>query len=289
MKLYAVGITDIGNVRTENQDFFGVHTAPCADNGSSLLVVVADGVGGGKAGGVASRLAVESLKNVFMESAAEPQEVMRMGIESANARIFGTAGSDEACSGMATTCTALMVMGGAVTVGHVGDSRAYRVRDGEITQLTEDHTLPRRLLKQGLITEEQVLSHPQGNVLTNAVGSRNSISVDVFPVEMKERDIFILCSDGLFKYLKDEEMTGIIRMAGIDAAPERLVATAKERGGDDNITVVVVEVSGEEFDKTTEIASCYEPPPEGEKRIPWKLMVFGGVMVAALSAALYLW
>jgi serine/threonine protein phosphatase PrpC len=274
VKLHAVGITDIGNVRVENQDSFTVQTAPCTENGNSLLAVVADGVGGGKAGNVASKIAVEALTDIYLKNTGNPQDVMRMAIETANALIQERSREDELCSGMATTCTALMVKGDTVIIGHVGDSRAYRIRDGEIVHLTQDHTLPRKLFREGLITEEEIEFHPQGNVLTNAVGSRKMIEVDIISYEMIEQDTFVLCSDGLYKYFKDEEIKEIVSKAGIEASPERFVTVAKERGGDDNITVVVVHAGGDRLDKTTEILEHYQAsPPCKKKKVGWKTML----------------
>lgn len=284
MKLQAVGITDIGNVRAENQDCFTVQAAYCPANGNSLLAVVADGVGGGKAGNVASQLAVETLKELYLKSVWDSQDVMREAIEAANAVIMERSGTDELCHGMATTCTAMIVKGGKVIIGHVGDSRAYRIRDGEISHITEDHTLPRRLYREGVITEAEIELHPQGNVLTNAVGSRRKVEVDIISTEMRERDTFVLCSDGMYKYLNDEEIRGIVSKAGIEAAPEQLVAAAKERGGDDNITVVVVHANGDDFGKTTEITSSYEEPVKIKKAaLRWNILL-ALVLVAAVIA-----
>ena len=284
MKLHAVGLTDIGNVRAENQDSFTVQTAPCSENGNSLLAVVADGVGGGKAGNVASKIAVETLKDIYLESAGDPHNVMRTAIETANSLILEKSSGDELCRGMATTCTALMVKGDTVIIGHVGDSRAYRIREGEIVRLTEDQTLPRRLFREGLITEEEIEKHPQGHVLTNAVGSKKMIEVDITSSEMMERDTFVLCSDGLYKYLNDEEIKGIVSDAGIEASPEKFVASAKERGGDDNITVVVVHASGDRFDKTIEILSTYEEPVQIKRsRVGWK-MALGLILIVGIIA-----
>jgi len=283
VKLHAVGITDIGNVRAENQDSFTVQTAPCSENGNSLLAVVADGVGGGKAGNVASKIAVDALKDIYLESAGDPQVVMRRAIEAANALILERSGVDDLCRGMATTCTALMVKGDSVIVGHVGDSRAYRIRDGEISRLTEDQTLPRRLFREGLITEEEIELHPQGSILTNAVGTKKKIEVEIISSELRERDTFVLCSDGMYKYLNDEEIKGIVNKAGIEASPEQFVAAAKERGGDDNITVIVVHANSDGFDKTTEILSTYEEPVQiKRRRVGWKmalgLILFVGII-----------
>lgn len=271
MKLHAVGITDIGNVRTENQDSFTIQSAPCSTNGNSLLAVVADGVGGGKAGNIASKIVVDVLTDIYRVNEGNPQEVIRRAIEAANALILERSRNDELCRGMATTCTAMLVKGDTVVIGHVGDSRAYRIRGGEIVHLTEDHTIPRKLFRDGLITEEEIESHPQGNALTNAVGCRSMIDVDITSYEMNELDTYIICSDGLYKYLSDEEFKGIASKAGIEAAPEQFINLAKERGGDDNISVVVVHASSDSSGKTTEILSSYEEPAKCSRgSVGWK-------------------
>ncbi|MEN6623548.1 MAG: protein phosphatase 2C domain-containing protein, partial [Smithella sp.] len=260
MKLHAIGMTDIGNIREENQDYFTILTAPCSDSGNTLLAVVADGVGGGKAGRIASKATVETLKDLFLKGVNNYQEYMGEAIERANDIIRDLA-HDDACHGMATTCTALIVKGNSVIVGHVGDSRAYILRDGEIFRLTEDQTLPRKLFKEGLITEEELTHHPQGNVLTNAVGSRKNINVDIIPAEIKVKDTFILCSDGMYKYFTDDEIRDIVVKTGFESSPEHLIKTAKERGGEDNITVIVIHAGPDQLDKTTEILSTYIEEP----------------------------
>lgn len=285
MKLHAVGITDIGNIRPENQDAFTVQTAHGSERGNSLLAVVADGVGGGKAGNVASQLAVETLTELFLGGAWDEQDAMASAIETANARILERSGQDELCRGMATTCTALVIKGESAVIGHVGDSRAYRIRDGEILQLTEDHTLPRRLFREGLITEEEVYLHPQSNVLTNAIGSRGKIEIELVPAEVRERDIFVLCSDGMHKYFKDEEIREIVARAGAQTSAEKFVAAAKERGGDDNITVVVVRADGDGLGKTTEITATYEEPAKLVRKsgAGWKLALFIVLLVGTIA------
>lgn len=273
MKLHAIGMTDIGNIREENQDYFTILTAPCSDSGNTLLAVIADGVGGSKAGRIASKTTVETLKDLFLKSADNYQEYMGEAIERANDVIRDLAYADNHCHGMATTCTALVIKGNSVIVGHVGDSRAYVVRDGEIIRLTEDQTLPRKLFKEGLITEEEMARHPQDNVLTNAVGSRKNIDVDIIPAEIKVQDTFILCSDGMYKYFTDDEIRDIVVKTGFESSPEQLINTAKERGGEDNITVIVIHAGPDQFDKTTEILSTYieEPVHKNQRMVRWKV------------------
>jgi serine/threonine protein phosphatase PrpC len=273
VKLSSFGITDIGNVRSENQDSYAIQNVPSPENINSVLAVVADGVGGGKAGSVASLTAVEALKEICLNSTGDSREIIKKALQSANTRIFEKSNSEELCRGMATTCTALMIKGESVTIGHVGDSRAYLIRDGKITLLTEDHTLPRKLFRSGLIGKNDIERHPQGNVLTNALGSREEVDPDTVFAELQDQDIFLLCSDGLYKYLNFTELLETVNEAGVEASPEKLVAIAKERGGDDNITVVIVQAIEEEgFDKTREITGSYVPsaPPKG-KRQKWKL------------------
>lgn len=280
MQLRAVGMTDVGLVRSENQDAFTIQIAPCSENRNSLLAVVADGVGGGMAGNVASLIAVEALAEIYRENESSPREIMHRAITTANERINERSDKDAQCRGMATTCTALMVKGNAVIIGHIGDSRAYRIRDGEIELLTEDHTLPRRLFREGLIAEEEIEAHPSGNVLTNALGSRNAAEVDIRSYEILENDSYILCSDGMYKHVKDYEILNFVNSTELEKIPELFVKLAKERGGDDNITVVVVQSSEDIlYDKTTEIVGNYVDTGTKLKRIRYRVWIFGLIAV----------
>jgi protein phosphatase len=159
--------------------------------------------------------------------------------------VFGYGEQDPAARGMSTTLSALLGIPigatGAGLVGQVGDSRVYRVRAGEVAQLTEDHTLVNYKLKRGLITAEEAATSPARNVITRAVGHRDYVQVDVCLIEVEPGDVFLLCSDGLHGYLADDEIVPILSDGPVELAPERFIALANHRGGRDNITAVVVE------------------------------------------------
>lgn len=178
MQLKAVGYTDKGRVRSENQDSFIVQILPCSSNKNSLLAIVADGVGGANAGNIASKTAVDAIKNCNLDDETAPHLALKEAIESANNEICDLARRNTDYRGMATTCSVLMIKGDKAIIGHVGDSRIYRIRNGKIEMLTEDHTLPMKLFKNGEITRSELGNHPQSHVLTNALGIKESVEID---------------------------------------------------------------------------------------------------------------
>ena len=240
MHLRAVGLTDKGIVRSENQDSFLVQILPCSSNKNSLLAIVADGVGGENAGNIASMTAVEVIKTFDLDDDENLNDTLKKAIEAANSEIYGLSCRNADYKGMATTCSTLMIKGDKAIIAHVGDSRVYRIKDGIIEALTEDHTLPVKLYKSGYISDSELEGHPQSNVLTNALGSKNKVEIDIITTSLMENDTYVLCSDGLYKYLTSEEINEIVTNASLDSSAEKLIALANSRGGDDNITVVVV-------------------------------------------------
>jgi PPM family protein phosphatase len=235
----AAGVTDTGRRRLRNEDAF-VCTPP--------LFAVADGMGGARAGEVAARLAAAALEETG--SGARGEEGVVSLIEEANRRIWERAVADPATTGMGTTVTAALVdaTAGNVTIGHVGDSRAYLLRDGTLEQLTTDHSLVAELVQSGVLTPEEAERHPQRSAITRALGTEPSVRVEAFTVEAQVGDLFLLCSDGLPVMLGDEEVAAAIEGAGREpsAAAEALIAAANKQGGEDNITVVLFElVDGE--------------------------------------------
>jgi PPM family protein phosphatase len=231
----AAGVTDTGRRRLRNEDAF-----VCAPP----LFAVADGMGGARAGEVAARLAAAALEEAG--SGASGEEGVVALIEEANRRIWQRAVADPATAGMGTTVTAALVDAGAeqVTIGHVGDSRAYLLRDGTLEQLTTDHSLVAELVQSGVLTPEEAERHPQRSAITRALGTEPSVRVEAFTVEGRVGDLFLLCSDGLPVMLGDEEVAAAIEGAGREpeAAAEALIAAANEQGGEDNITVVLFEL-----------------------------------------------
>lgn len=230
--------SDTGRQRQANEDSY-LARAP--------LFVVADGMGGAQAGEVASKAAVQAFRDGLPDG--NPEEAVEGSIGQANRTIFEQAQADPDLSGMGTTITTASVDSEAeeVVIGHVGDSRAYRLRDGILQRLTRDHSLVEEMRRRGQITEEQVEDHPQRSIITRALGPEPEVQVDVQTVPSKPGDIYLLCSDGLTTMIDDERITGIITGAtSLDAATRTLVDEANRAGGRDNITVVLFQVEDPE-------------------------------------------
>jgi PPM family protein phosphatase len=227
------GRTDVGRQRSANEDDF-VLAPP--------FFAVADGMGGAKAGEVASSMATEVFEGE--RESGEPAEVQLARIlREANRRIYDLAVSDESHRGMGTTLTAAKVTGDEVSLGHVGDSRAYRMRDGELEQLTKDHSLVAELERSGQITAEAAEHHPQRSIITRALGPEPEVEVDTYTLAGRDGDLFLLCSDGLTSMISDDEIGSILRSAEtLDGAADALVRAANQSGGKDNITVVLFRV-----------------------------------------------
>jgi PPM family protein phosphatase len=227
------GRTDVGRQRSANEDDF-VLAPP--------FFAVADGMGGAKAGEVASAMATEGFEGE--SDSGEPAEAQLARIlREANRRIYDLATADESHRGMGTTLTAAKVTGDDISLAHVGDSRAYRMRDDELEQLTKDHSLVAELERSGQITAEAAEHHPQRSIITRALGPEPDVEVDTYTVAAREGDVFLLCSDGLTSMISDEEIGSILRSAdSLDAAADALVRAANQSGGKDNITLVLFRV-----------------------------------------------
>lgn len=249
----AFGLTDVGRKRQHNEDSMLVEPA-------LGLFVVADGMGGHAAGEVASARTAEVVKQQIasnpaglkeLEANASPEArnaaagLMEQAVQRACADVYRMAVADPSKRGMGTTFVGLLARGGKGVIGHVGDSRVYLVRNGQCHRLTEDHTLVAAQLKAGTITKEQAATSQYRNVITRAVGIQESVQVDTLIVDMVPGDTYILCSDGLHGYLQDDEVAPLVAAVEPKELPKRLIALANERGGKDNITAVVVTVSGD--------------------------------------------
>jgi PPM family protein phosphatase len=233
----SAGTTDAGRKRRRNEDSF-VREPP--------LFAVADGMGGAQAGEVASRLAAAAFREFHEADELDPEERVARIIQEANRRIYERARSDAQASGMGTTITAALVSGDSVAIGHVGDSRAYRLRADKLEQLTEDHSLVADLVRSGRLTPEEADSHPQRSVITRALGTDLQVDVDTFTVEAQAGDLFLLCSDGLTTMVDDEEIAQMVANAGsLEHATKALVKAANRAGGEDNVTVVLFRLEGE--------------------------------------------
>ena len=236
--------TDVGLKRSHNEDSLGVWPEQEGFERSrhGTLLVVADGMGGTSAGEVASRLAVETVVRHFRDAdATRPLESLSDALVAANAVIHRHSVTHPELRGMGTTCTALLVRGGETYVAHVGDSRAYAVRDGAIRQLTRDHSLVAQLVESRQITAEQARVDPRRNLVTRSVGVAPEVQVDAGPVDppLAAGDTLLLCTDGLHGLVSDEELASAASGEDLERACRELVALACERGGPDNITVML--------------------------------------------------
>jgi protein phosphatase len=229
--------TDTGRQRDANEDSYFAE---------SPVFAVADGMGGAQAGEVASRLAAESFDTV-QRGTESPEAYLRAIAKTANARIHRVSQSDKSRSGMGTTLTAALVEGDEVGFAHVGDSRAYLFREGELKLLTSDHSLVEELRRQGRLTDEQAEDHPQRSIITRALGPEREVEVDTMTYRAKPGDVYLLCSDGLTTMVKEDQIAEILRESEtLDGAADELIAAANEAGGRDNITVVAFRVDDAE-------------------------------------------
>jgi PPM family protein phosphatase len=292
--------SDTGRKRRRNEDAY-VMRPP--------LFAVADGMGGAQAGEIASRLAAEALRDDGGDGSGEDR--VNELVQTANRRVYERATADAAASGMGTTVTVALVGGDDVTIGHVGDSRAYLIREGELTQLTEDHSLVGELIRSGKLSPEEAESHPQRSVITRALGTDPDVDVDVFSVQTAPGDVFLLCSDGLTTMVGDGLILDVVEQHrdDLDAAARALVGTANRGGGEDNITVVFFEIAAdgdtiempavskaedededEDEDTLTELdrVPVVEAPPERPKRASRRSRLLALLGLVALVTILVL-
>ena len=238
--LVVAGHTDVGCARQNNEDAFGVYRF--ADASRGCMLVLADGMGGAAAGEVASRLAVDTLSEAYehWEKRGQPRDALAHAFQSANRAVHEQASGDEMLSGMGTTCTAAAIVGLELTLGHVGDSRAYLVRRGAIEQLTQDHTLAEEMARVAGARGAAVPA-VSSHVLTRCIGSQPDVQVDLTlkPIQLEDGMRLVLCSDGLSNVVEEEDIVDLVSTHEPTAACEALVALARARGGPDNITVLV--------------------------------------------------
>ena len=232
------GTTHVGRVRKTNQDAFDRFDDEARDE---ILLVVADGMGGHRGGEVASRMAVGTLGKLVRDLDGEPAERLGAALERANREIHQLGQKDSMLRGMGTTAVALLLRPeGAAVLGHVGDSRIYRLRDGCFEALTEDHSMVARWLKEGLIDEEVARDHPQRNQIDRALGAAETVQPDLIESDLLPGDLFLLCSNGLTGMLADEELQ---RLAMRSRDPHAIIAwmidAANQSGGMDNVTALV--------------------------------------------------
>jgi len=226
------GLSDVGRQREANEDNLVL---------ASPVFAVADGMGGARAGEVASQMAADAFEDRRHEGT--PEQQLATVAKRANRRIHDLSRRDEAHRGMGTTLTAAMVAEGCVSIGHVGDSRAYRLRDGRLEQLTHDHSLVAELERSGQLTPEAAEHHPQRSIITRALGPEADVEVDTHSHPARPGDVYLLCSDGLTGMISDGDVTALMTgAASLEEAAESLIRAANQRGGKDNITVVLFRV-----------------------------------------------
>ncbi|HVY62816.1 MAG TPA: protein phosphatase 2C domain-containing protein, partial [Planctomycetota bacterium] len=246
MEIAGYGLTDVGSKRTHNEDFMAY------DDGLGLYVVC-DGMGGAEAGEIAAERAVTTVHQVVRDGIASIADgaggvntdamvaLLRTAIETACAAVWDEAQTDIAKKGMGCTCISVLVAGGKAVMGHVGDSRLYLCRAGAVTQLSEDHTFINEAVKQGVFTPEEAAECGYKNVITRAIGKERNVIVDTLVFDLVLGDTLLLCSDGLHGYTKDNaELAQLLSVPSAEAIPLRLVQIANERGGQDNITALIV-------------------------------------------------
>ena len=254
----STGLSHPGRKRRRNEDAWVCHPP---------LFAVADGMGGARGGEIASRVAATALGE-SVDGSGEARVVAL--IQEANRQVYDRAREDSDAAGMGTTITVALFEDGIVSIGHVGDSRAYLIRDRSVDQLTEDHSLVAELVRTGRLSPEEAESHPQRSVITRALGTDPDVDVDSFSVEAKPGDVFLICSDGLTAMVDDNTILDVVEgdRADLDAAAKELIAAANRNGGEDNITVVFFEVVEEGAQAPSETkpmpALDGEPAPEPE-------------------------
>ncbi|TMK68045.1 MAG: Stp1/IreP family PP2C-type Ser/Thr phosphatase [Actinobacteria bacterium] len=284
MRVTAAAATDVGLVREGNEDSY-LTEGP--------LFAVADGMGGHRGGEVASQLAVETLEKLFKEGAGDlPDQV-----QEANRVVFERSVLDRKVAGMGTTLTAALVEGDRVRLAHVGDSRAYLLRDGTLRLLTEDHTLVHRMVSEGEISKEEAETHPQRSVLTRALGVDTVVDVDDDSLQVRPGDRLLLCTDGLTSMVSEDEIEEVLRtVPDPQEAAQRLVRRANEAGGVDNTTVVILDFSddaaagrpdGQAPPSREAIAPARVGRPARSRRLPTRrLLLWVGIIVAVVVVAL---
>jgi len=238
------GASDPGRRRRRNEDSYVIDPP---------LFAVADGMGGAQAGEVASKLAAGAVK----ERGADVEEL----IQEANRRVHQRSIEDPNASGMGTTLTVASVENGMVSIGHVGDSRAYLVREGRLEQVTDDHSLVGELMRSGKLSAEEAETHPQRSVITRALGTDPDVDVDMFPIETRAGDLFLICSDGLTTMVDDRTILELVEQHRDDLQTlvKSLIKAANKGGGEDNITVVAFDITDDDAMEQTAVRPAPEP------------------------------
>ncbi|OLS42058.1 Stp1/IreP family PP2C-type Ser/Thr phosphatase [Bacillus sp. MRMR6] len=241
----AVFMTDQGKVRLHNEDAGGIFV----NRDGNRLAIVADGMGGHRAGDVASKMTISQLKQKWeaangIITADEAEAWLKEHITSVNSMLLDHAMSHSECDGMGTTIVAAISTNRFVTIAHIGDSRCYLLNESGFKQVTEDHSLVNELVRSGQISREDAEHHPRKNVLLRALGTEKTVEMDIRTIIFEEGDILLLCSDGLSNKISEQEMMGILQTEELlERKAGTFISRANENGGEDNITLVIVEFS----------------------------------------------
>jgi serine/threonine protein phosphatase PrpC len=278
-EIRSAGQTRVGMVRTNNQDYFGLYEPSDENELSKLgrLYVVCDGMGGAAGGEIASKLGTETIIARYKAeapTAPSPDIALKKAIEAANRAIWDLAKEKPELTGMGSTTVALVIKDGIAYVGHDGDSRGYVVRQGQIRQITKDHSMVQQMLDAGLIDESEVADHPRKNVIMRCLGVKPEIDVETGSLKVYKGDLFYLCSDGLWGLVKKDDCARIIN-AGLDDLPataNALLEMADKNGGSDNSTVVMARV----------MSGAPDPGPKAVEEIP---PPGGGILAIAAAAS----
>ena len=279
--------SDMGLVRTDNQDSFGKfpEESPDFDYTKGQLFIVADGMGGHKGGKEASSIAVKTVNTEFFNSTLEESVALKEAIEKANNVIFSKSGDKSEYGRMGTTCSTLLLKGDKGIIGHVGDSRIYKIENRTIEQLTNDHTKVQEMLREGILTPEEAINYPSKSVLARALGVDEQVRVDIISdIKLKRGQSYILCSDGLAKVGKAEILDIVTNNTPKDAC-NILVDLANERGGKDNVTVIVIKIDPEAVVKV----SVAKPVKKRRKRPRQESLGWIAVIVLFLVIAVLLY
>lgn len=289
--------SDVGKVRSENQDFGLVTTPSDWDPAEGTLMIVADGMGGARGGATASRMAADTILGSFLSRREDATaEALVDAIREANQRVFAEAQSNQELRGMGTTITALVIRGDRAWTAHVGDSRIYRLRGGALQQLTEDHSIVATMVRQKLLTPEEAASHPRRNVLERSVGVAADVEVDHRDdFEILQGDAFLLCSDGLHGFVSVDQIREALALP-VEAAADRCIRHALQAGAPDNVTVLVCRAGAEPIlDRTAAVGAetpelaAVAPPGERTARPSTFRWMWIGFLLGAAGAVVWFW
>lgn len=284
-------LTEVGCVREVNEDSCGEFQ----DSHGRRLLVVADGMGGHKGGATASRVAVETVGEVFQSSQTDPEKTLFAAVEAANARVYELSRDNAELRGMGTTAVMLLLgESGTAWVAHVGDSRGYRMRDGQIQPITADHSVVGEMVRQGLLSEADAAVHPRRNEILRSVGVEPTVQPDVARLDLAEGDRFLLCSDGLSGLLQDPEICAVVLREPPQQAARTLIDTANQRGAPDNVTVQIAAIPGGQSTEVTGaplFSSSVMPADIVEENRERKVKIIAGAtaVVAGLLAIAMIW